>query len=517
MAVPNSMSLPPVSPVSPLNDEQRKAAAALLRRVSPAADELGRLFAQHGHELALVGGPVRDVFLGRTPGDLDLTTDAPPEEVLRIIRDWADKVWTVGIDFGTVGLRKNGTIFEITTYRSEEYAPRSRKPGVRYGTSLEEDLRRRDFTINAMAARLPGHELVDPHRGVAALREKVLRTPGPPDESFSDDPLRILRAARFAAQLGFTVADDVQEAMGRQAGRLDIVSAERITDELTKLMLTPDPARGIELLVDTGVAGTVLPEIPKLRLTADEHFRHKDVYQHSLTVLRQAIGLEERYGLRNDLVLRLAALLHDIGKPKTRSRLPDGRVAFHHHEVVGAKMARKRLTALRFPKDVVADVSKLVELHLRFHGYGDAGWTDAAVRRYVRDAGPLLPRLHALTRADCTTRNRAKAERLARSYDDLEERIARLSEQEELEKIRPELDGNEIMRILRIPPGRLVGQAREFLLELRIEQGMLGRERATQELLGWAEGEGLSVPPSSPADPKGAPPDPEDDSDEGRP
>jgi poly(A) polymerase len=500
MAVPNSMSLPSVSPVSPLNDEQRKAAAALLRRVSPAADELGRLFAGHGHELALVGGPVRDVFLGRKPGDLDLTTDAPPEEVLRIIRDWADKVWTVGIDFGTVGLRKNGTIFEITTYRSEEYAPRSRKPGVHYGTSLEEDLRRRDFTINAMAARLPARELVDPFGGLAALREKVLRTPGSPDESFSDDPLRILRAARFAAQLGFTVADDVQEAMGRQASRLDIVSAERITDELTKLMLTPDPARGIELLVDTGVAATVLPEIPKLRLEADEHFRHKDVYQHSLTVLRQAIGLEERYGLRDDLVLRLAALLHDIGKPKTRSRLPDGRVAFHHHEVVGAKMARKRLTALRFPKDVVADVSKLVELHLRFHGYGDAGWTDSAVRRYVRDAGALLPRLHALTRADCTTRNRAKAERLARSYDDLEERIARLSEQEELGKIRPELDGNEIMRILGIPPGPLVGRAYAFLLELRIEQGMVGRERATQELLGWAEGEGLSVPPPGDSD-----------------
>jgi poly(A) polymerase len=407
----------------------------------------------------------------------------------------------VGIDFGTVGLRKNGTIFEITTYRSEEYAPRSRKPGVHYGTSLEEDLRRRDFTINAMAARLPGHQLVDPFGGLAALREKVLRTPGSPDESFSDDPLRILRAARFAAQLGFTVADDVQEAMGRQASRLDIVSAERITDELTKLMLTPDPARGIELLVDTGVAATVLPEIPKLRLEADEHFRHKDVYQHSLTVLRQAIGLEERYGLRGDLVLRLAALLHDIGKPKTRSRLPDGRVAFHHHEVVGAKMARKRLTALRFPKDVVAEVSKLVELHLRFHGYGDAGWTDSAVRRYVRDAGPLLPRLHALTRADCTTRNRAKAERLARSYDDLEERIARLSEQEELGKIRPELDGNEIMRILGIPPGPLVGRAYAFLLELRIEQGMVGRERATQELLGWAEGEGLSVPPPGDSDP----------------
>ncbi len=489
------MSLRPMSPVSPLNDEQRKAAAALLRKRSPAAADLGRLFARHGHELALVGGSVRDVFLGREPGDLDLTTDATPQEVLEIVGDWADNLWTVGIDFGTVGLRKNRDIFEITTYRSEEYAPRSRKPGVRYGKSLEEDLRRRDFTVNAMAAKLPDYELADPFGGLAALKEKVLRTPGTPEESFSDDPLRILRAARFSAKLGFSVAEDVREAMGRQAGRLDIVSAERITDELTKLMLTPDPARGIELLVDTGVAGTVLPEIPRLRLEADEHYRHKDVYQHSLTVLRQAIGLEERYGLRDDLVLRLAALLHDIGKPKTRTRLPDGKVAFHHHEVVGAKMARKRLTALRFPKEVVADVSRLVELHLRFHGYGDAGWTDAAVRRYVRDAGDLLPRLHVLTRADCTTRNRAKAERLARSYDDLEERIARLSEEEELARIRPELDGNEIMRILGLRPGPLVGKAYEFLLELRIEEGLLGRERVVQELLRWAEAEGLSVPP----------------------
>ena len=340
--MPNSISLRPVSPVNPLNDEQRKAAAALLRRVAPAADDLGQLFARHGYELALVGGPVRDVFLGRLPGDLDLTTDAPPAEILGMVKDWADVVWTVGIDFGTVGLRKDSTILEITTYRSEEYAPRSRKPRVQYGTSLEEDLRRRDFTVNAMAARLPGHELVDPFGGLIALQEKVLRTPATADESFSDDALRILRAARFSAKLGFTVADDVREAMTRQAARLvETVSTERITDELTKLMLTPDPARGIELLVDTGVARYVLPEVPQLRLEADEHYRHKDVYQHSLTVLRQAIGLESRYGLTGDLVLRLAALLHDIGKPKTRSRLPDGRVAFHHHEVVGAKMARK--------------------------------------------------------------------------------------------------------------------------------------------------------------------------------
>jgi poly(A) polymerase len=498
MAVPNSTSPLLVNPVNALNDDQLIAAAARLRQVSPVADELGRRFAQHGYELSLVGGPVRDVFLGRIPDDLDLTTDAPPEEILRIAVPWADSHWVVGIDFGTVGLRKDGVSLDVTTYRSEEYAPRSRKPGVRYGTSLEEDLRRRDFTINAMAARLPGHELVDPFGGLAALAERVLRTPGPADESFSDDPLRILRAARFAARLDFSVAEDVQAAMTREAGRLEIVSAERITDELSKLMLTPDPARGIDLLVQTGVADKVLPEVPQLRLEADEHYRHKDVYQHSLTVLRQAIGLEERYGLTGDLVLRLAALLHDIGKPKTRSKLPDGRVAFHHHEVVGAKLARKRLAALRFPKDVVADVSELVKLHLRFHGYGDAEWTDSAVRRYVRDAGPLLTRLNALTRADCTTRNRAKADRLARAYDDLEERIARLSQEEELARLRPELNGNDIMRILGIPGGPLVGKAYEFLLELRIDQGLIGPERATQELLRWAGAEGLSVPPTEP-------------------
>jgi poly(A) polymerase len=481
--------------VNPLNDEQRKAAAALLRRVSAAADELGLLFTRHGYELALVGGPVRDVFLGREPGDLDLTTDAPPAEVLRIVDGWADAVWTVGIDFGTVGLRKDSAILEVTTYRSEEYAPRSRKPEVRYGTSLEADLRRRDFTVNAMAARLPDHELVDPFGGLAALREKVLRTPGTADESFSDDALRILRAARFSAQLGFTVADDVREAMGRQAPRLlESVSTERITDELTKLMLAPDPARGVDLLVKTGVAEHVLPEVPRLRLEADEHFRHKDVYQHSLTVLRQAIALEPQYGLDGDLRVRLAALLHDVGKPRTRALLPDGRVAFHLHEVVGAKMTRRRLTALRFPKDVVQDVSWLVELHLRFHGYGEGEWTDSAVRRYVRDAGPLLTRLNVLTRADCTTRNRAKAQRLARAYDALERRIVELSEQEELARIRPELDGNEIMRILGLPPGPLVGEAYDFLLELRLERGELGRERVTQELLRWAAAEGI-VPP----------------------
>jgi poly(A) polymerase len=495
----------PVPDSTPLTPQQRKAAARLLAAAAASADELGRLFASHGHELALVGGPVRDVFLGRRPGDLDLTTDATPARVLDIINNWADQFWTVGIEFGTVGMRKGSEIFEITTYRSEQYTGRSRKPDVEYGKSLIEDLSRRDFTVNAMAARLPGHELVDPFGGMADLRSKVLRTPGPPEVSFGDDPLRILRAARFTAQLGFTVAPEARAAMTELAPRLQPpkVSAERISAELSKLLLSPlpgGPRRGIALLVDTGVADQVLPEVPKLRLEMDEHFRHKDVYLHSLTVLDQAIELEGRYGLGPDLVLRLAALLHDIGKPKTRTRLPGGKVAFHHHDVKGAKMARARLTALRFPKDVVADVSRLVELHLRFHGYGTGEWTDSAVRRYVRDAGPLLTRLHALTRADCTTRNAAKAQRLARAYDSLEDRIAVLAEREELASIRPDLDGNQIMRILGISPGPLVGDAVTHLLELRMEHGPLGPERATQELLDWAAAEGLDVPGSPPAE-----------------
>jgi poly(A) polymerase len=364
---------------------------------------------------------------------------------------------------------------------------------VRYQATLEEDLSRRDFTVNAMAARLPGDDLVDPFGGLRDLRDKLLRTPGQPADSFTDDPLRIMRAARFTAQLGFHAAAEVKDAMAEYAGRLAIVSAERIRDELEKLMQAPDPVSGIVLMVDTGVAEQVIPEVPRLRLEVDEHYRHKDVYQHSLTVLKQAMALEERYGLKGDLVLRLAALLHDIGKPKTRSRLPGGRVAFHHHEVVGAAMVRSRLRQLRFSAAVVDDVSTLVELHLRFHGYGTGEWTDSAVRRYVRDAGPLLTRLHALTRADCTTRDKAKAARLARSYDGLERRIAELREQEELDSLRPDLDGNEIMSILGLPPGREIGKALKYLLELRIEQGPLGKQAATQELLRWAEAEGVAV------------------------
>ncbi|HEY3981177.1 MAG TPA: CCA tRNA nucleotidyltransferase [Streptosporangiaceae bacterium] len=492
-----------------MSKQQQQAAATLLATVSPLAAELGGLFAVAGHELALVGGSVRDVFLGRRPGDLDLTTDAPPERVLELIAGWADQVWTIGIGFGTVGLRKGSDTFEITTYRSEHYERGSRKPEVQYGTSLQDDLSRRDFTVNAMAARLPGYELVDPFGGLADLKARLLRTPASPQESFDADPLRILRGARFTAQLGFAISPEVRAAMTELAPRLAIVSAERVGSELAKLLRSPrpgGPSAGIALLVESGVADQVLPEIANLQLETDEHFRHKDVYQHSLTVLDQAIGLERRYGLERDLVLRLAALLHDIGKPGTRSRLPDGRVAFHHHEVVGAKMARRLLQRLRFPKDVTADVSRLVGLHLRFHGYGAGEWTDSAVRRYVTDAGPLLSRLHALTRADCTTRNQAKAQRLARAYDSLEERIAQLAEREELAAIRPDLDGNDIMAILRIPPGPQVGRAYAYLRELRLEHGPLGRERAVQELLGWAAEVGVAAAGEPPAGPAGPPP-----------
>ncbi len=477
-----------------MTPEQRRAVTALLAAIPKVADELGRLFARNGHQLALVGGPVRDIFLRRPLSDLDLTTDAPPERVMEITAGWADATWTVGIAFGTVGLRKGNDILEITTYRSERYDRSSRKPVVKYGESLGEDLLRRDFTVNAMAVTLPEHELVDPFGGLADLRDAALRTPGAAEDSFDDDPLRILRAARFVAELGLEPTAEVIAAMGEIAPRLEIVSAERIAAEFTKLLLAArpgGPSAGLDLLVRTGAADHFMPELPKLRLEVDEHHRHKDVYRHSLIVLDQAIELEPRYGLERDLRLRLAALLHDIGKPKTRSLLPGGRVAFHHHDVVGAKLARTRLRALRFPADVTADVAELIALHLRFHGFGTGEWTDSAVRRYVTDAGPLLSRLHALTRADCTTRNRAKAQRLAASYDELEDRIAELAEQEELASIRPDLDGHEIMKLLGIGPGPAVGKAYKYLLELRLEHGPLDHDRAVEELLGWAKESGL--------------------------
>ncbi|WP_460362430.1 CCA tRNA nucleotidyltransferase [Actinocorallia lasiicapitis] len=470
------------------NEEQQKAVAELLRRVVPAeAEELGGLFAAAGHELALVGGPVRDALLNRPVTDLDFTTDAPPERILEIIDGWADAVWTIGIEFGTVGLRKGEEQLEVTTYRSETYDPKSRKPEVSYGTSLIEDLRRRDFAVNAMAATLPGCGFVDPFGGVDDLAKKLLRTPGRPEDSFSDDPLRMMRAARFASQLGFSIAPEVMAAMKEMSGRIEIVSAERVQAELSKLLCGEFPRLGLAALDESGLAAHVLPELPALRLEIDEHHRHKDVYEHSLIVLDQAIAQEED---GPDLILRLAALLHDIGKPRTRQHLPGGRVSFHHHEMVGAKMTKKRLTALKYPKEVIQDVSRLVELHLRFHGYGDGEWTDSAVRRYVRDGGHLLSRLHKLTRADCTTRNRRKADRLARTYDALEERIARLEEEEELGKIRPDLDGVEIQEILGIAPGPEVGKAYRFLMELRLDQGPVGKDAARAALLTWWSAQG---------------------------
>ncbi|MBM9505963.1 CCA tRNA nucleotidyltransferase [Streptomyces sp. KK5PA1] len=456
-------------------------------RVEPVAEDLGRRFRDAGHRLALVGGSVRDTLLGRLGHDLDFTTDARPEQVLRILRPWADAVWEVGIAFGTVGGLKDGYQIEVTTYRSEAYDRTSRKPEVSYGDTIEEDLVRRDFTVNAMAVALPDTDFIDPYGGLDDLAARTLRTPGTPEASFSDDPLRMMRAARFAAQLDFEVAPEVVAAMAAMADRIAIVSAERVRDELNKLLLSAHPIKGLRLLVDTGLADRVLPELPALRLERDEHFRHKDVYEHTLTVLEQAIALETE---GPDLTLRLAALLHDIGKPRTRRFEPDGRVSFHHHEVVGAKLTKARMTALKYPNDQVKDVSRLVELHLRFHGYGNGEWTDSAVRRYVRDAGPLLERLHKLTRSDCTTRNKRKAEALWRTYDGLEERIAELQEQEELDSIRPDLDGNQIMRILDLTPGPLVGKAYQYLLELRLEHGPLGEEAATEELRKWWAAQG---------------------------
>ena len=460
--------------------------ASALATLAPVTDELGALFGDAGEELALVGGPVRDAMLGRLHNDLDFATSARPDTTERLLSGWADAIWGMGREFGTIGARKGDYQVEITTYRSEKYDPDSRKPNVDFGDTLVGDLGRRDFTVNAMAVTLPGNTVEAPFGGVVDLAHGLLRTPGKPEDSFSDDPLRMMRAARFSAQLGFTVAPEVIEAMRSMAGRIEIVSAERVRDELVKLLMAPYPRRGLTLLVETGLADHVLPELPALALERDEHHRHKDVYEHTLTVLEQAIAQEDRLG-GPDLIVRLAALMHDVGKPRTRRFQDDGTVTFHHHDVVGAKLTRKRMKALRFSNDEINAVSKLVELHLRFHGYGSGEWTDSAVRRYVRDAGDQLERLHVLTRADCTTRNRRKAERLRRTYDDLEERIARLAEEEELASVRPDLDGNQIMEILGLPPGREVGEAYRYLLELRMDHGPMSEEDATAALKAWWE------------------------------
>ena len=467
--------------------EVQRRVDAELDRLAPVLDGLGTLFADAGHTLHLVGGPVRDAMLGRSHTDLDFTTSARPEVTERLLGRWGDALWDMGRDFGTIGTRKGPWVIEVTTYRSESYDPASRNPTVAYGDSLDGDLGRRDFTVNAMAVSVPGRAFEDPYGGVVDLAHRVLRTPGRPEDSFGDDPLRMLRAARFAAQLGFSVAPEVVAAMTAMAERITIISAERVRDELVKLICAPHPRLGLALLVDTGLAELVLPELPALRLERDEHHRHKDVYEHTLTVLEQAIELEPRLSPEGgpDFVSRFAALMHDVGKPRTRRLLDDGTVTFHHHDVVGAKLTTKRMKALRFSNDEIAAVSTLVELHLRFHGYGSGEWTDSAVRRYVRDAGDELARLHVLTRADCTTRNRRKADRLRRTYDDLEERIERLSQEEELASIRPDLDGTQIMEILGIAPGREVGRAYQFLLELRLDQGPLDEDAARAALLAW--------------------------------
>jgi poly(A) polymerase len=476
------VSGPDVTPLRMADVQQ--SVAAELDRIAPVLEPLGELFGSAGHALALVGGPVRDAMLGRPHNDLDFATSAHPDETERLLRGWSDAVWTMGRDFGTIGCRKGPWVVEVTTYRSETYDPASRKPTVDYGDSLEGDLGRRDFSVNAMAVSVPGREFVDPYGGVVDLAHRLLRTPGRPEDSFSDDPLRMLRAARFAAQLGFTVDPAVVAAMTAMADRIGIISAERIRDELVKLVLSPYPRAGLTLLVETGLAQLVLPELPALALERDEHHRHKDVYQHTLTVLEQSMDQEARLG-GPDFISRFAALMHDAGKPRTRRFVEGGQVTFHHHDVVGAKLTRARMQALRFPTETIDAVAKLVELHLRFHGYGDGEWTDSAVRRYVRDAGDQLERLHVLTRADCTTRNQRKAERLRRSYDELEERIRRLSEEEELAAIRPALDGTQIMQTLDIPPGPAVGRAYRFLLDLRLDQGPMSQDAARAALLDW--------------------------------
>ena len=470
-------------------DAARELAIRSLIERAPLAGTLAQAFKTEGFKLALVGGPVRDAILGRLGNDLDFTTDARPEITKEILKNWAEHIWETGIEFGTIAGKRGETTVEITTYRSDKYDPSSRKPEVEFGDNIEGDLSRRDFTVNAMALELTGDKpvFIDVFNGVQDLGAKILRTPVSPEQSFSDDPLRMMRAARFAAQLNFEVEASALKAMHEMAERINIISAERVRDELTKLLMSNQPRKGIEILVATGLADLVLPEIPKLKLEIDEHHHHKDVYEHSLTVLEQAIALETRLGGKN-LVIRLAALLHDIGKPKTRELIPGGGVSFHHHEVVGARLAKERLKKLRFSNEVIEEVEMLISLHLRFHGYGDGEWTDSAVRRYVRDAGELLTHLHVLTRADCTTRNQRKAERLAATYDELEARIARLAAEEELAAIRPDLDGGEVMQLLNLKPSRQVGDALDFLLELRLEHGPLGKERATEELLKWWQG-----------------------------
>ncbi len=450
---------------------------------------LAEAFAVAGFELALVGGPVRDAFLGRKVHDLDFTTSATPDQIEKLVKPLADAIWDVGRAFGTIAAQLGEHTVEITTYRADSYDGSSRKPDVVFGSSLEEDLFRRDFTMNAMALTLPEVKLVDPCNGLEDLLAGVLRTPIEAEISFQDDPLRMMRGARFTSQLGAVIHPDTMAAMTTLAPRIADISAERVREEFTRLLATDSPRQGLEVLVETGIADIVLPELPALRLESDEHAHHKDVYQHTLTVVEQAIEEEKRRfpDQAPDVVLRVAALLHDIGKPATRRFEGGGVVTFYHHDVVGAKLAKKRLKALRFDNNTIDSVARLIELHLRFFGYSEQAWTDSAVRRYVRDAGEELERLHILVRADVTTRNKRKADHLSFAYDDLEARIAVLAEQEELQAIRPELDGEAIMAILDLPPGREVGEAYRFLLELRLDEGEIGVDEVTKRLRAWWE------------------------------
>jgi poly(A) polymerase len=442
--------------------------------VTQTADP-AELFRAAGHRLYLVGGAVRDAILGRGHPDYDFTTDARPDQIEALVRPWADVVWTQGKRFGTIGCRKGDNVFEITTHRAEAYSPDSRKPDVVFADAVEADLARRDFTINAMALRLPEAELVDPFSGVADLAAHRLRTPLPPEESFSDDPLRMLRAARFIAGYGLVPDSDLVAAVEAMAGRLEIVSAERIRDELDKLIVVAEPGPGLWFLVRTRLADQFLPELPALALEQDPIQRHKDVLAHTIAVVEKA---------EPDRILRLAALFHDVGKPKTRSIGPDG-VSFHHHEVVGARMTRDRMRALHYSSTDIDQVTRLVELHLRFHGYASDVWSDSAVRRYARDAGDLLDRLNQLTRCDCTTRNQRRADELSRRMDQLEARLVELAAEEEMKAIRPDLDGVQVMEQLSLQPGPDVGRAMSFLLELRLDEGPLGEDEARRRLDAW--------------------------------
>jgi poly(A) polymerase len=442
-----------------------------------ATEELARRFAGAGKTLFLVGGSVRDaLFPGAADkgSDFDLTTDARPDEIERLVRGWADDVWTQGARFGTIGCRKGSRVYEITTHRAEAYVPDSRKPEVTFGDDIEVDLSRRDFTINALALRLPDMELIDPFDGLGDLAAGRLRTPLDPEVSFADDPLRMLRAARFAARFSLEPDPALIEAVRHMHGRLSIVSAERIRDELDKMIMLDVPSTALWFVVRTGLADEFFPELPSMALEQDPIHRHKDVLAHTLAVVDKT---------SKNRLLRLAALFHDIGKPRTRT-ISDGGVSFHHHEVVGARMTRTRMEALRYPSSDVDTVVRLVELHLRFHTYR-LGWTDKAVRRYVRDAGPYLDMLNELTRCDCTTRNASKARALARRMDELEARIAELRAQEELDSLRPDLDGNQVMQVLDLKPGRAVGEAMQFLMELRLDEGPLGEEEAARRLREW--------------------------------